>query len=194
MRHREACGRRSSECPVDTLLGEGAPVDVDAAVNAAGRLAAVLQADIARGPRNLNEGEGCRLFEPGSTHARPLGPTDFTSPSMSLRIIRSPRPKAGPASHFPIISSPLPATAGAARTRREAFLKHPLEGVFVRSARQSQSAPTRIRDRRISMRFPTWLRFAQLLERYSQGAFPIGFYYSPPPVPAPPCSRQRAVA
>ena len=27
------------------------------------------------------------------------------------------------------------------------------------------------------MRFPTWLRFAQLLERYSQGAFPIGFYY-----------------
>lgn len=43
------------------------------------------------------------------------------------------------------------------------------------------------------MRFPTWLRFAQLLERYSQGAFPIGFYYSQPPTAAPPCSGQRSV-
>jgi hypothetical protein len=43
------------------------------------------------------------------------------------------------------------------------------------------------------MRFPTWLRFAQLLERYSQGAFPIGFYYSQPPTAAPPCSRQRSL-
>lgn len=43
------------------------------------------------------------------------------------------------------------------------------------------------------MRFPTLLRFAQLLERYSQGAFPIGFYYSPPPTATPPCSRQRSV-
>jgi len=42
------------------------------------------------------------------------------------------------------------------------------------------------------MRFPTWLRFAQLLERYSQGAFPIAFYYpQPPTATAPPCSSQR---
>jgi hypothetical protein len=44
------------------------------------------------------------------------------------------------------------------------------------------------------MRFPTLRRFAQLLERYSQGAFPIGFYYPPPPkAAAPPCGRQRSV-
>ena len=43
------------------------------------------------------------------------------------------------------------------------------------------------------MRFPTWLRFAQLLERYSQGAFPIGFYYPQPPSAAPPCTRQRSL-
>jgi hypothetical protein len=43
------------------------------------------------------------------------------------------------------------------------------------------------------MRFPTWLRFAQLLERYSQGAFPIGFYYPQPPTAAPPCSGQRSL-
>ncbi|HEX4675397.1 MAG TPA: hypothetical protein VH209_08725 [Steroidobacteraceae bacterium] len=42
------------------------------------------------------------------------------------------------------------------------------------------------------MRFPTWLRFAQLLERFSQGSFPIGFYYpQPPTASAAPCSRQR---
>jgi hypothetical protein len=41
------------------------------------------------------------------------------------------------------------------------------------------------------MRFPTLLRFAQLLERYSQGAFPIAFYYPPPPrAAAPPCGQQ----
>ena len=64
----EAPGRRSGECPLDAFLGEYAPIDVDAPVNAAGSLAAVLQADVARATRNLNEGEGCRLFEPGSTH------------------------------------------------------------------------------------------------------------------------------
>jgi hypothetical protein len=42
------------------------------------------------------------------------------------------------------------------------------------------------------MRFPTLRRFSQLLHRYSQGAFPIGFYYPPAPPPAaPPCSKQR---
>ena len=43
------------------------------------------------------------------------------------------------------------------------------------------------------MRFPTLLRFAQLLERYSQGAFPIGFYYPQPPSAAAPCSGQRSL-
>jgi hypothetical protein len=44
------------------------------------------------------------------------------------------------------------------------------------------------------MRFPTLLRFVQLLERYSQGAFPIGYYYpQPPTAAAPPCSRQRSL-
>jgi hypothetical protein len=42
------------------------------------------------------------------------------------------------------------------------------------------------------MRFPTWQRFAQLLERYSQGSFPFGFYYPrPPTASAPPCGQQR---
>ena len=42
------------------------------------------------------------------------------------------------------------------------------------------------------MRLPTLRRFVQLLERFSQGAFPIGFYYpQPPTATAPPCSRQR---
>jgi hypothetical protein len=41
------------------------------------------------------------------------------------------------------------------------------------------------------MRFPTLLRFAQLLERYSLSSFPIGFYYPQPPTAAPPCGRQQ---
>jgi hypothetical protein len=43
------------------------------------------------------------------------------------------------------------------------------------------------------MRFPTLRRFVLLLERYSQGAFPIGFYYPQPPTAAPPCGQPRSL-